>query len=348
MNTNTPIDSGIVDGLALALVTASSVPVLLLDAKLTVIAASSSFCQAFQIDPRNVPDHELSELGRGEWDTPSLRSLLRATSAGYAKVDAYEMDLKRKDREPRRLVLNAIKLETGDQRHVRLLLTISDITDQLAAEVLREALAREKSILLQEVQHRVANSLQIIASVLMQSARNVQSEETREHLSDAHDRVLSIAAVQKHLSGSPSRSVEIRPYFAQLCDSLGGSMIHDHDQINLAVEADNSVCTAEDSMALGLIVTELVINALKHAFPHHRKGAIVVHYNSRADDWTLKVTDNGVGTHLHPGKPGLGSSIVDALTRQLRATHVTTSTNSGTTVSVDHKVRLAVVANAGP
>src|SRR3546814_18014176 len=74
-------------------------------------------------------------------------------------------------------------------------------------------------ILLQELQHRVANSLQIIASVLMQSARRVQSEEARGHLHDAHNRVMSIATLQQQLAASRLGDVELRGYFTQLCES---------------------------------------------------------------------------------------------------------------------------------
>ncbi|MEV5035102.1 sensor histidine kinase, partial [Sphingobium sp. LMC3-1-1.1] len=84
-----------------------------------------------------------------------------------------EMDLKG-GAAPRRLMLNAQKLDYGDTEQVRLLLTISDVTEARISEKLKDDLLREKAILLKELQHRVANSLQIIASVLMQSARRVQ------------------------------------------------------------------------------------------------------------------------------------------------------------------------------
>ena len=327
------IPADVIDALARALVDASTVPVLLLDAKLTVIAASASFCEAFQFDPRNVTDHELSELGRGEWDTPPLRSLLRATLSGYAKIDIYEMDLKRRDREPRRLALNVVKLN-GQDRNVWLLLTISDITDQLAAEALREVLVRERAVLLRDIRHRVANSLQIVASVLLQSARDVPPSDSPLRLNNTHGRGRSIAAIQLQLAGDDTGAVAMRPYFEQLCDSLGGSMIGDHEQITLDVDIDDSMCSSEDSMALGLIVTELVINALKHAFPDQRKGGIRVSYGSSANDWTLNVSDNGVGTRAASGKPGLGTGIVDALTRNLGATQLVSSSSSGTSVSI--------------
>ncbi|SKB67723.1 Two-component sensor histidine kinase, contains HisKA and HATPase domains [Sphingopyxis flava] len=241
---------------------------------------------------------------------------------------------------PRRLVLNAQKLDYGDAEQVRLLLTISDVTEARISEKLKDDLLREKAILLQELQHRVANSLQIIASVLMQSARRVQSEETRGHLHDAHNRVMSIATVQQQLAASRLGDVELRGYLTQLCQSLGASMIHDHDQVSLAVTADDSSVNADISVSLGLIVTELVINALKHAFPGERSGKILVDYLSRGQDWTLSVSDDGVGTpqSLADAKPGLGTSIVEALANQLKATVDTAGAHPGTTVSIVHTV----------
>ena len=150
---------------------------------------------------------------------------------------------------------------------VRLLVAVLDVTDARIAEKLKDDLLKEKAVLLQELQHRVANSLQIIASVLMQSARKVQSEEARSHLHDAHQRVMSVASLQHQLAASHVGDVELRPYFTALCESIGASMIRDHDKLSLDVDVDDSVTNADASVSLGLIVTELVINALKHAFP---------------------------------------------------------------------------------
>src|SRR6185295_17877648 len=124
---------------------------------------------------------------------PQLASLLKATAAGYAEVKGYELDLSRKGRDNRQLVLNAHKLDYEDGTNIRLLLAVSDVTDARIAEKLKDDLVKEKAVLLQELQHRVANSLQIIASVLMQSARKSSSDETRSHLYDAQQRVLSVA-----------------------------------------------------------------------------------------------------------------------------------------------------------
>ena len=202
----------------------------------------------------------------------------------------------------------------------------------------KDDLVHEKDVLLQELHHRVANSLQIIASVLMQSARKVQSEETRIHLVDAHQRVMSVAALQKQLAVTRLGDVELRPYFAALCESIGASMISDAEQVSLDVTTDDSITTADTSVSLGLIVTELVINALKHAFPDNRPGSISVDYHTRGANWTLSVNDDGVGISENPddAKPGLGTGIVQALATQLGAQVDIVSKGSGTKVSIVH------------
>jgi two-component sensor histidine kinase len=333
-----PYDDTVALNLALAIVATSAAPLLLLDKDLSVVAASRSFCGAFQIVPSATNGRLLTDLGAGEWNVPQLSSLLKATAAGFAAVDGYEMNLVREGNAPRRLVLSAKKLQYGENTEVRLALSILDVTDARAAEKLKGDLLREKEILLQELHHRVANSLQIIASVLLQSARKVESEETRTHLHDAHHRVMSVAALQKQLAASRLGDVELRPYFTALCESIGASMIRDPDKISLDVTSDESITTADTSVSLGLIVTELVINALKHAFPGDSAGKILVNYYSRGPNWTLSVGDDGVGMPEHPenGKLGLGTGIVQALASQLSARVTVARTNPGTKVSISH------------
>jgi two-component sensor histidine kinase len=338
MAPHVPPDPAVALNLALAVVASSVAPLLLLDKDLRVVAASTSFCKAFQIDPEKAQGCQLAELGDGEWRVPQLSSLLKATAAGFSEVEGYEMDLVRKDRESRSLVLNAKKLDYAGDEDIRLVLSVADVTDARIAEKLKVNLLKEKDVLLQELHHRVANSLQIIASVLLQSARKVQSEETRLHLHDAHHRVMSVAALQQQLAASKPGDVQLRPYFTALCESIGASMIRDHEQLTLSVTADDSTTTADTSVSLGLIVTELVINALKHAFPDNRHGRILVDYQARGPNWNLSVSDDGVGMPENPSdaKAGLGTSIVQALAMQLDGKVSVAPANPGTKVSVQH------------
>ncbi|MDK2747524.1 MAG: sensor histidine kinase [Brevundimonas sp.] len=322
--------------LALSLINASVAPVLLLDGELEVVAASQSFLEDFDIDPNAIPGCRLADLGAGEWNVPQLWSLLRATAYGKADIRAYEMDLVLADRPPKHLIFHARRLSPGPDQGVRLLLTITDVTIPRAKDRQKDELIRQNALLYQEVQHRVANSLQIIASVLMQGVRTVGSDESRSHLRDAHQRILSVAAVQRHLAGSTTGDVELRAYFTDLCRSIGDSMIRDHNQLALTVSVDDSIASSGMSVSLGLIVTELVINGLKHAFPDDRNGDIVVDYHARGDGWILSVTDNGVGmpSGSQTVKPGLGTGIIQALAGQLGARVELADARPGTRVSI--------------
>ena len=330
--------SSLVLDLATAVVAASNAPMLLLDGKFTVLVASASFARSFGLDASAMGGCALAAIGHGEWAVPQLQALLRATLNGYEQIDVYEMDLVRPAKQTRRIVLKVQNLDYGPGHAVRLLLAADDVTDARAAERLKDELVREKEVLLQELQHRVANSLQIVASVLMQSARRVQSEETRGHLNDAHQRVMSIAALQKQLSKSRAGKVALKTYLTELCQSIGASMIRDHGLLTLEVAVDDSIVGADMSVSIGLIVTELTINALKHAFPEGRHGKIIVDYKSHDGAWTLAVCDDGVGMPAHASdtKAGLGTSTVNALARQLRATIEVRDHKPGTMVKIVH------------
>jgi hypothetical protein len=186
--------------LALAMITSSAAPQLLLDVEFHVLAASASFCSAFEIDCASVAGQLIFTLGQGEWNVPQLRSLLDATACGDVEIEAYEMELPRKGQATRALVLNVRKLVYEDAAPVLLLIGVSDVTDARTAAKRQEDLVREKTVLLQELQHRIANSMQIIASVILQTARRAKSDEVRTSLHDAHNRVMSVAAVQQHLA----------------------------------------------------------------------------------------------------------------------------------------------------
>ncbi|MGA7739602.1 MAG: sensor histidine kinase [Pseudolabrys sp.] len=175
--------------------------------------------------------------------------------------------------------------ETGSRANI--LLGIEDITERLILEGEKDDLLRQKDILLEELQHRVANSLQIIASIIMMKARAVESEEARRHLQETHQRVMSVAAVQQQLyAAAPGASVELEPYLTKLCEALGQSMVGDNRAIALKVRGDGKTATSRDAESLGLIVTELVINAIKHAF------------NGRTKDGQITVTFDVFGNGL--------------------------------------------------
>ncbi len=327
--------------LAEAIVATVRDPLLVLDEDLRIVSASRAFFQIFHLVDKDARGRLIYEIDDGQWNIPELRKILETITKDRAVVEGYEVDRDFPRVGRRIMLLNARRVFYEAGTHNTTLLAFEDITDRRAIEEQLQELVREKDMLLQEMQHRVANSLQIIASILLMKARTVQSEETRSQLHDAHQRVMSVAAVQQHLQVTGrGATIEIDNYLSKLCETLAQSMIGDSRPITLKVEADAGTVVSHQAVSIGLIVTELVMNALKHAFLGNKKdAAIVVSYNVSDTDWKLTVSDNGGGKadlSAFEKKGGLGTSLVKSLAKQLDAGVETASNSHGTAVTITH------------
>jgi len=316
-------------------------PLLVLDKDLRVVAASRAFYLTFKIDRQDVQGRPLYALGDGQWNIPELKLLLEKIVPQHTVMEGYEVQQDFSGLGRRAMLLNARQVFYETDSHTLILLAIEDVTDRRAAEREMAELLKQKETLLQEMQHRVANSLQIIASILLLKARTVQSEETRLHLQDAHRRVMSVAAVQQQLQASiHGEPIELGPYLSRLCETLAASMIGDRRQISVKALVEGGTALSHHAINIGLIVTELVINAFKHAFPGDQNDRrVIVAYDRAEPNWQLTVSDNGVGkpkTGLDKTNPGLGTRIIEALAKQLDARVDVSTGPRGTTVSISH------------
>src|SRR3984893_11258379 len=210
--------------LAQAIVDTVREPLLVLDRDLGVLAASRSFYLTFKVAKVDTIGRPLYALGDGQWDIPKLRLLLESIVPEYGVMDDYQVEHDFPGIGCRTMLLNARKVFYEGNSHTTLLLGIEDVTgrrilEREKDELLRQkdALLQEKDMLLEELQHRVGNSLQIIAAIILMKSRTVKSEETRLHLQDAHNRVMSVAAVQQHLHVSGTAGpIEMTPYLSKL------------------------------------------------------------------------------------------------------------------------------------
>jgi len=316
-------------------------PLVVLDQDLRVVAASRSFYSRFKVDADNTEGRLLYELGDGQWDIPALRVLLEKIIPERGVIEDYEVEHEFPNIGHRTMLLDARQVLHEDSSRRNILLGIEDVTDRRILEREKDELLQQKDVLLGEMQHRIANSLQIIASIILMKARTVDSEETRQHLHDAHKRVVSIATVQKHLHSSAAVGrIDVIPYLSELCQALASSMIGDNNSISMNVTGKGGAVTSRNAESIGLVTTELVINSLKHAFNDETKdGRINVVFDGSGPDWTLSVSDNGIGSPkgvFDKAKAGLGSGIVKALAKQLEARLATTSGSQGTSVSLTH------------
>jgi two-component sensor histidine kinase len=313
-------------------------PLVVLDDALRVVVASRSFYRAFEVTREETEGRRFHQLGTGQWNNPQLRELLAQVIPHHTTIEEFEIEYDFPMIGRRTMLLNARKVFYEGNNGTNLLIAIEDVTGRRTLEREKDELLRQKDLLLQEMSHRINNSLQIIASILLLKAHTVQSADTRRHLQDAHERVMAVATIQEQLHPTPyGTQIDAHTYLTRLCESLAASMISDQP-ISLGVDAGEGSTTSEEAVSMGLIATELVINALKHGFPDGAKGKIVVGFESTASAWRLSVSDDGVGigTTLAeaPPRPGLGTSIVEALTRQLGGRVATSAESPGTTVSV--------------
>jgi two-component sensor histidine kinase len=225
---------------------------------------------------------------------------------------------------------------------------------------LRSALTQQ-DLLMQEIHHRVKNNLQIIASLLNLQASRIRQPQARAEFQSARDRVRALATLHRYLyPHGELHTINMRSFLAELCGQLFQAMGEtEGDRIQLEIEAPELRMLSDQAVPLSLIVTEVVGNALKFAFPDRRPGRISVRLTEADGVAELVIADDGVGmgaararlddeTSEPPGAPGVGIGIqlIRGFVRQLRAT-MTVDESQGTTYVVRlpvHREREAATA----
>jgi two-component sensor histidine kinase len=190
----------------------------------------------------------------------------------------------------------------------------------------RDRLARslaEQDVLLKEVHHRVKNNLQIIASLLHMQARNSQNPDLSAALRDSQNRVESMALIHEQLYESGDlREVDVAHNAGTLVSHLFHSFGIDPARVTGRVQMDPLLLSVGQAIPVGLILNELISNALKHAFPDARTGAIVIEGRTDRGEVHLSVRDNGAGLpegfEVEKTHGSLGLRIVSILVKQLK------------------------------
>jgi two-component sensor histidine kinase len=194
-----------------------------------------------------------------------------------------------------------------------------DITEAKKAEDVVRAALREKEVLLKEIHHRVKNNLQITSSLLRLQVARVSDEGVRQTLRESQDRIRSIALVHEMLYRSHDLSrVSVAEYARSLVLQLFRSYNVDSRRIAVVFDLGELELEVDVAVPCGLILNELVVNALKHAFPDGRKGRIEVRMKTEPPQalapshYRLTVSDDGIGI-----PEGLDLQQVDTLGLQL-------------------------------
>jgi two-component sensor histidine kinase len=232
--------------------------------------------------------------------------------------------------------------ETQGVLIVGVLLDVSHIKE---SEVRLRAALEDRDLLIGEVNHRVKNSLQLVGSILSLEAASAKTEEAKDKLAAARDRIDAVAAIHAALyQGEDVRRVAFGDYLERLCDHLSTSLGADRRGVAIEVDADAILIETNKAITLSLVVNELVANAFKHAFPGDARGTVKVRL--RGDDpetVTLTVADDGTGSDQSPfegqARPsGLGTRLVAGSVRQLEGSMRTEGGDGGWTTTITFPV----------
>ncbi len=202
---------------------------------------------------------------------------------------------------------------------------------------------KEKEVLLQEVHHRVKNNLQVISSILSLQASYVTDPKTLEILQESQQRIKSMSFIHETIYRTADFS---KLEFTEYIKSIAGNLVQSYRQQNLQVEFITEMeevhLSLDQAIPCGLIVNELVSNALKYAFKGRKEGKLIIGLVQKDNEVTLEVKDNGVGlppSFSHEKTDSLGIQLVYALIEQLDAAIKVMSEGEGTTFIITFHVK---------
>jgi two-component sensor histidine kinase len=313
--------------------------ILVLEPDLTIRFANRSFYDTFAVAPGQTVGRKLHEIGNGQWDIPELGAALQPVISGQngrSTVEAFQVEHFFPTIGRRTMMLNARRVFRPGGKREQILLAIEDITERARLE--REnVVARERiGILLQELTHRVKNSLQIISSMVMIEARSHKSGEGKAALERVSHRITALGQLYSKLSQANTvDAVEAASYLDELCRDLIASVHKEGDtSVVLKTEIESELLPTDRAIPVGLIVNELVMNAIKYAFPGGTKGTVTVTMKRTPAELRLTVADDGKGLDPRRGDSGLGGRLVDGFAQQLGGKIERTSDGRGTIVNL--------------
>jgi PAS domain S-box-containing protein len=256
-------------------------------------------------------DHEYTELLKHHYD-----------KAFKGQATSFEIQTTDKDKKNiyLEIFLNPIY---GNDEVVEVSGIAHNITEKKIVQQRMELSLKEKEILLREVHHRVKNNMQVISSILNLQSSYVSDEYALTLLKESQNRIKTMAYIHESLYQNKSfSSVNFSQYVHTLLNNIVQSYSYSNDKIRLNLNLDEVTLSLDSSIPAGLIINELVTNAIKHAFPGDRQGMIT--FNLRCEDKLvfLELKDDGVG--FAPGvdfrnSHSLGLQLVNTLIEQIDA-----------------------------
>ncbi len=308
--------------------------VLVLEPDLTVRFANRSFCQMFAVALEHTVGRKLYDIGNGQWDIPELRTSIETVISDRKTIEAFEVEHVFPSIGRRIMVLNARTVYRPGNKIQQILLAIDDVTERVRLEREHAAAHERIGMLLQELTHRVKNSLQLIASIVMTEARSVSSADGKAALERVSHRIAALGQFYSKLTEADTvGAVDAATYLNELCRNLIASVYQDGDTfIMLKTDIESELLPTDRAISIGLIVNELVTNAVKYGFPGEARGTVTVTLKRVLGELHLTIADDGQGFDLRRADSGLGGRLVHAFAQQLGGQVERKSDSQGTSV----------------
>ena len=298
----------------------------------TVVEVNDAAAQILGFSRSEVVGKTSEEIG---WMSVDDRARILTALRYHDRIHSLEVRMHRKDGRPVQCSLNG---EIVNLRGKKYLLSVAeDITEQKHSQEQLARSAREKEELLKELQHRVKNNLSLIAALLEFGMNSIADERSKRAFVDAQSRIRTMSRIYDQLyQSSALEDIEADIYLSQLANSLIKTFAVNAHKIQLKLHLHPVKMDMKRMVPIGLIVNELVTNALKYAFPDDRTGEVMLSFEKLNKHIVLAVSDDGVGLPkgIDLKRPAsLGLSIVSMLADQIGAELVVTGTK-GTSVSL--------------
>jgi two-component sensor histidine kinase len=298
---------------------------LVLEPDLTVRFANRSFCRKFAVEARETVGRKVYELGSGQWDITKLRLALETILPAKATIESFEVDYVFPSIGRRVMVLNAREVHPPGASGRQILLAIDDVTERVELE--------RVVALMRELVHRVKNNLQLIASMVMIESRGQSSADGKAALERVSHRIEALGELYAKLQAAKTvEAIDAAAYLDGVCRDIFASMRNSNSAISLETDIDSTLLPTDRAIPIGLIVNELVTNAVKFAFPPGAKGTVLVTFKREPGTLRLTVADDGGGIDPQSSVSGLGGRLVAGFAQQLGGQLERESGIKGTTV----------------
>jgi chemotaxis protein methyltransferase CheR len=306
-------------------------PLLVLDERLAVVSASRAFYANFRVTEKETLGRRLDDLGDGQWAIPALLELLTDVVPKDGSVEDFEVRHHFPEIGERVILLNARKVfRKGNHTHM-LLLAMQDVTERRRLEAEREAALAHAGRLLEEINHRVMNTLAMIGGIIALEARRLSDDACQEAFVRMRARVEAIGRLYRTLSLTGSTdAVGARSYLTMLVEDLVASSSW-AESLSVTFDIAETPLSTELAVPLGLVVNELVTNSLKYAYQNRSDGRLAIDLRVVEGRMELTVSDDGPG--IDPDArvdSGLGQKLTHAFAAQLGGALTTTSGEHGT------------------